>query len=163
MLSTLTLPTKPKSDEICGSDIPYADENSQPLDILLVEDSFSDALLTRFSLDATHIPYKLSTLHKGTQVLPYLNKYRRELPDLILLDLGMPGMDGFEVLDGLATFPPAIRSIPVVILTAYSHFDYVPANYPASIVRYLNKPCDAQEMREVLLSLGKSNTKQRVI
>lgn len=130
-----------------------------PLDILLVEDVLSDALLTRIALDGAHIPYKLSTLRNGSQLLPYLERYRRHYPDLILLDLGLPGMSGFDVLNVLATNPPAIRSIPIVILTGLTYGEYfLGDSYPLCILDYIEKPCSANKMGDILARARKRKT-----
>jgi len=120
----------------------------RPLRILLVEDTASDALLTQKSLDACDIPYKLTTLRRGMDLLPHVSEYGR--PDIILLDFGLPDMDGFEVLAELAQQPPTIRAIPIVIVTGYQNFEYVRHIYPLHIVGYLNKPCTPEDMQALL-------------
>lgn len=125
------------------------------LNILLVEDMHSDALLTEIAIKATEIPYSLSRIKRGDKVIPTLNLERifhpHDLPDLIMLDLGLPGMDGFEILAELATMPAALRAIPIVILTAHEHFDYIRHTYPLCILGYINKPCTSDQMYELLL------------
>lgn len=125
------------------------------LSILLVEDIGSDAILTKIALDAAHVPYALSKIRHGNEVLPYLRIRKKacpeDLPDLILLDLGLPGMDGFEILAELTHASPGIRSIPLVILTAYPHFEYLRSTYPhLHIIEHLAKPCSAEKMRPIL-------------
>lgn len=132
--------------------------NDRPLEVLLVEDAFGDALLMRVALDAAHVPYKLSTLRLGNQVLPYLEKSRSHMPDVILLDLGLPGMDGFEILASLAENPLAVRSIPIVILTGHRDFEYIQGNYPLCIIDYVNKPCDVQRLRDILMRIRSSRS-----
>ena len=128
-----------------------------PLHILLVEDVASDALLTRLALDATDIPYTLRTLQKGTDVLPYLRGCLTQeptaLPDLIMLDFGLPCKDGFEILADLAETSSTIRAVPIVILTGHSDFEYVRNNFNLWIPAYINKPCCAEKIREVLLNI----------
>ena len=128
-----------------------------PLTILLVEDVASDALLTRLALDATNIPYTLRRLQKGTDVLPYLRGCLTQeptaLPDLIMLDFGLPCKDGFEVLADLNKTLPAIRAVPIVILTGHADFEYVGRNYNLYIPAYINKPCCAEKISDVLISI----------
>lgn len=124
--------------------------NGDMLDILLVEDALSDALLTRLALDECNVPYRLCTLRKGSHVLPFLATCGVELPDLIMLDLGLPEMDGFEILAGIAENPAALRAIPIVILTNHPNFEYIKQNYPLCIMDYINKPCRAEDMRGLL-------------
>src|SRR5690349_10773277 len=82
--------------------IPLADDH---IHILLVEDVPSDALLTRIALERTNIPFALSKIGRGDEVISRLCISQRicpsQVPDLIMLDLGLPGMDGFEILSEL--------------------------------------------------------------
>lgn len=128
------------------------DDNT--VDILLVEDEQSDVMLTRIALDAAEIPYELHTLEKGEDVMPYLDHeglYADEsTPDLVMLDLGLPHMDGFEVLAELAANTRPYRNIPIVILTGMEHFEYLQKSYHLWIAAYLTKPCTSEQIREVV-------------
>jgi CheY-like chemotaxis protein len=134
-----------------------AEDTPLPLRILLVEDNTSDAALTSIALDETNIPYTLHRLNKGTDVLPYLMQQGMLSadisPDLILLDLGLPCQDGFEILAEIATLRGAIRGIPIVILTGYEHFAYLKHNSQLCITDYLTKPCDTGILRRILKQL----------
>lgn len=125
----------------------------QPMNIWLIEDTISDALLARFSMDATKIPYQLTTLHRGYQLMQHLDNKNKAKPDVIILDLGLPDMDGFEILAHLAEVKASIKAIPIVILTGQKHFEYIQSAYPLSIFAYVNKPCNDEDMREVLLRI----------
>lgn len=113
--------------------------SARPLHIVLAEDTAGDALLTRLALDASHVPYVLTTLHRGSDLLAYLVAHK---PDLVLLDLGLPDIDGFAFLETLSKASPSMRSIPIVILTGYPDFGYIRDSHPLNIIAYLNKPCD---------------------
>ena len=127
---------------------------ARPLDILLVEDNEADALLTRLALDGAGMPYRLRTLRKGGEVLPALRvdlqKSTRSLPDVLMLDLGMPGTNGFDILEEIAAAPAAIRAVPIIILTGYGNFDYLQKTNALWIAAYLQKPCRAGDMQTVL-------------
>lgn len=124
------------------------------LQIMLAEDVRADAVLTKLALEATNIPVSISRIRKGDEVLSKLSHgrmcYPSRLPDLIMLDLGLPGMDGFEILDELSGMPSSLRAIPIVILTGHENFDYVRDVYPLYIVDYMKKPCSAARMTEIL-------------
>lgn len=66
-------------------------------------------------------------------------------PDLILLDIRMPGLDGFQVCERLKT-DPATRSIPVIFLSALDHYEDKARGFAAGGVDYVTKPCDAREL-----------------
>lgn len=125
----------------------------EPIDIVLVEDTFSDELLTRITLDTSNIPYRMVTLDKGDKVIPYLVECRHTLPDLIMLDLGLPGMDGFELFASLSEMRCTIRQIPIVVLTAYENFEYIRENYPFSIMDYLRKPLNVEKTQHILKTI----------
>ena len=134
-----------------------------PLRILLVEDDAADASLTQIALDATNIPCDVMRLEKGDEVIPYLTKSSHllpnVLPDLIMLDLGLPKQDGFEIISELAALPAAMRNVPIVILTGYEHFSYLTQHYQLWIPAYLNKPCDSVEMADVLSRIRREKYK----
>lgn len=125
---------------------------NKPLHILLAEDVMSDALLTNISLKATNVPYKLATIRYGDEVIPYL-KSGYFTPDLMMLDLGLPCMDGFEVLADLAREHVFLREIPIAILTGLKDFEYIKDIYPLNIVAHIGKPCDSNELRSLLQNL----------
>ena len=89
-------------------------------EILLVEDSAADVLLTQEAFLTTRVPNHLSVVYDGVEALDFL--YRRgdqaaaPRPDLILLDLNMPRKNGSAVLAEIKA-DPALRRIPVVVLT----------------------------------------------
>lgn len=159
MLNTLERMEMPAAALFGDQFTPPQDVSARPLRILLAEDNGSDVLLMRTTLDATKIPYSLRVVRKGDQVLPSLRREMQAggegLPDLLVLDLGLPCADGFEVLGELSSAPPALRSIPVVILTGYQDFAYHCKDYRLWIPAYLNKPCDLLKLRNTLLHVRK--------
>lgn len=135
------------------------------LRILLVEDVQSDAILLRLALEATQIPCTIDKIQRGDEALSHLHLSQvrglSSLPDLMMLDLGLPGMDGFELLAELSQMPVQIRSLPIVILTAHQHFEYIRKSYPLYVMDYVNKPCHAAGLRELLLRARSEKDKRR--
>ncbi len=126
--------------------------DTAPVNVLLVEDVLSEKMLTRIALDASGVPYQLKTLQKGTEVVPYLQANAAEI---LLLDIGLPDIDGFAVLSELMEQPYELRTIPIVILTGYKNFADIKKKYPLNIIAYINKPCNPQEMHDALLQARK--------
>lgn len=130
--------------------------NASHLDILLVEDQASDAAMIRAALKASSIAYRLRHYPRGDELLNRLQSH--VLPDLIMLDLGLPGMNGFDMLEELSKMATNIRSIPIVILTAYQNFEYIGDNFPLYIIDYMNKPCDAEQLAAILRNVQLSHS-----
>jgi len=92
----------------------------QPIEILLVEDNPGDVELTREALDAAKVSNKLHVVEDGADAVDFLFRRGRftdvPRPDIILLDLNLPGKDGREVLSEIKV-EPDLSQIPVVVLT----------------------------------------------
>ncbi len=114
--------------------------------ILLVEDNRMDVELT---LDAFHEARLLNTIHvaaNGQEALdylfgrgPYADRSKFPLPNLILLDLKLPGIDGFEVLRQVKS-TPVLKRLPVVILTSSKEEGDRALSYDHGANSYLVKP-----------------------
>ena len=122
------------------------------VDILLVEDDPGDVELTREGLAAGKLLVNMQTVDDGIKALSYL---RREAPysdavrpDIILLDLNMPRMDGRETLKAIKA-DPQLRSIPVVVLTTSAEDSDVAAAYQLGVNSYIVKPVDFEKFMEV--------------
>lgn len=138
-------------EEIASMLLRRANPGDQPVDILLVEDVHSDVVFTRTALDMTGMSYALHILRSGEEVIPCLNQRRLgRLPDVILLDLGMQHMGGFDVLEELAKSRSAFRAIPVIILSGHENFEYVRKIHNLCVPAFISKPCASTRMREVL-------------
>ncbi len=104
--------------------------------ILCVDDTATNLQLVKNILDKKG--YKVSLVESGAEALAYLKKNPRI--DLILLDVMMPGMDGYEVCRILKKGLARIRKIPVIFLTAISDIDGVSKGFEVGGVDYLSKP-----------------------
>lgn len=124
-----------------------------PVEILLVEDNPSDVLLTRETLRDTKLYNRLHIVEDGEQALAFL---RREppftdvpRPDLILLDLNLPNIDGRELL-GLIKQDRELQLIPVVILTTSEADEDILSSYRLHANCYITKPVDLDEFSKVV-------------
>ncbi len=128
----------------------------RPIEILMVEDSPSDAQLTIEALHAAKIANRLSHVEDGVEALrflrrqgPYANAPR---PDLILLDLNLPRKDGREVLDELKR-DPDLKIIPVVVLTTSRSEQDVLRSYQLHANCYITKPVDFTQFMKVVQAI----------
>src|SRR5262245_10298934 len=94
---------------------------SRPLDVLMVEDSFMFARMTMGALKEGRIEHRMTWLRDGAEALEFLHRRRKFVhaprPDIVLLDLTLPGVDGREVLAEMKQDRQLV-DIPVVVLTA---------------------------------------------
>jgi chemotaxis family two-component system response regulator Rcp1 len=123
-------------------------EEVRPIWIMMVDDSRSDIALTRRALTKARVMNSLVTAHDGAEALRLLDE-TASLPDVILLDLNMAGMDGRETLRSLKT-NPRYRHIPVIILTSSSVPGDVKEAYANHCAAYVRKPLDMISIGEVV-------------
>ena len=131
---------------------PYA----RPIEILLVEDSPSDAQLAIEALQTAKIANRPNHVEDGVEAMrfvrrqgPYQDAPR---PDLILLDLNLPRKDGREVLEELKQ-DPDLRTIPVVVLTTSRSEQDVLRSYKLHANCYITKPVDFTQFMDVVRSI----------
>ena len=120
----------------------------RPMEILFVEDSLTSARLTMGALKKGDIQHRLTWLTNGEDALEFLyqnGKFSRApRPDLILLDLGLPGRDGRDVLKEIKSNPD-LKQIPVVILTASTNPEDIAASEELEVEQYMTKPVDLEK------------------
>ena len=128
----------------------------RPIEILLVEDSPSDAQLAIEALQSAKIANHLSHVEDGVEAMQFLRRqglYRDvPRPDLILLDLNLPRKDGREVLEELKE-DPQLKRIPVVVLTTSRAEQDVLRSYTLHANCYITKPMDFTQFMEVVKSI----------
>jgi CheY-like chemotaxis protein len=114
------------------------------INVLLIEDDEGDAVLTREAFQE-YLHNRLDVVNDGNQALAYLRReppYRdATTPDLVLLDLNLPGRDGREVLSEIKS-DDALRHIPVVVLTTSAAEDDVRRSYQLHANAFVTKPVD---------------------
>jgi CheY-like chemotaxis protein len=123
--------------------------------ILLVEDREDDVILVRKAFEKASLPNPIHVVRSGEEAMAYLkgqhqyaNREEHPLPDLILLDLKMPKIDGFEVLAWIRD-QPGIRGIAVVVLTSSDQIRDVNKAYALGANSFLVKPIDFQNYVEL--------------
>jgi len=125
-------------------------------ELLLVEDNDGDVLLVREAFRSAKIRNNLSVAGDGEEALCVLRREgsyaARPLPDLILLDLNLPRMDGREVLQAIKA-DPELRTIPVIVMTSSNAEIDVLKSYQLSANGYIVKPVDFERLQEIVASL----------
>jgi CheY-like chemotaxis protein len=129
--------------------------------ILLVEDRDDDIVLIRKAFEKAELANPIYVVKNGEEGVAYLmgdapfsNRNEYPLPDLILLDLKMPKLDGFETLLWIRN-QSGIRNIPVVILTSSENLGDVTNAYALGANSFLVKPVDFEHSIELVKVLHK--------
>jgi CheY-like chemotaxis protein len=127
--------------------------------ILLVEDNADDEALTLRALKKNHVLNEVVVVRNGLEALDYLfatgayaDRDRRVIPQLILLDLKLPKMDGLEVLRRIRA-DDRTRLLPVVILTSSDEERDVIAGYKLGANSYVRKPVEFTQFAEAVRQL----------
>ena len=125
--------------------------------ILLVEDNPGDQFLTRKALMDSGVPHVMRVVEDGDDALDFV--FRRGIhtaaarPDLILLDLNLPKVSGFEVL-GLVKDDPGLRSIAIIVLTSSEAERDLVGSYSRHANAYMVKPGSPKQFNAAITSLG---------
>jgi len=132
------------------------DAEGKLIEILMVDDSLADVDLTREALETAKVRSHMAVARNGDEAIMML---RREVPhaqaprpDLILLDLNMPRMNGFEVLEVIKA-DDGLKSIPVVILTSSQAEKDIVQSYKLYANAYVVKTVDLEQFIEVVQSI----------
>jgi two-component system, response regulator len=132
-----------------------------PITILLAEDDADDRLMVEDALREDHLNNELRFVEDGEELMDYLlrrGKYSDPAtaprPGLILLDLNMPRKDGREALREIKA-NPALRQIPVVVLTTSKAEEDVFRTYDLGVNSFISKPVSFDGLVAVMKALGR--------
>jgi len=132
------------------------DESGKPVEILLVEDSPSDAILAKEALIEAKVHNHLHHVEDGVEALAFLRREGKYAgaprPGLILLDLNLPRKDGREVLAEIKA-DPSLATIPVVVLTSSRSEHDILRAYGLHANCYVTKPVDFVQLTQVVKSI----------
>lgn len=124
-----------------------------PIEILLVDDSPGDVILTRTAFAEANIANRLSAVGDGEQALKFLRRQPpfedAPRPDLVLLDLNMPRMNGHEVLAEVKA-DPKLKVIPIIVLTTSEAEKDICVSYELHANCFIQKPVDYNEFLKVV-------------
>jgi len=148
-MSGLQLLVYPEGDTLLRPSL-----NDAPLDVLVAEDSVDDRLLLSLAAKETMAQTRLSFVSDGAALLIELVERieRRNPPDVVLLDLRMPGINGHAVLD-MAQCNPQLALIPIVAFSSSFAEQDITRCYERGVVGYITKPSKFDDLVHVLESL----------
>jgi len=134
----------------------YASSTAPAIQVLLVEDNPGDVRLTREAFRDAKVHLEMHVAGDGVEAMEFLRRQgafpNSPRPDLILLDLNLPRKDGREVLAEIKG-DPALRSIPVVVLTTSAADADIERSYLLHANCYISKPVDLEGFLTVIRSI----------
>ena len=133
--------------------------NLKPVTILLIEDDPVHARLVELNLRRAGLHNDIIALDNGNKALEllfsqgqYINQPRPD-PLLILLDLNMPSINGYQILQRIKQ-DASVKQIPVIILTTIDDQDEIDKCYQLGCDAYINKPLDYERFSDIIRELG---------
>ena len=133
--------------------------NVQAVDILLVEDDPGHARLIEKNLRRSNITNQITIINDGQQAIDYLFKEgnytssAHPSPLLVLLDLNLPGLDGYQILERMKGNSKT-KHIPVIMLTTTDDIREVARCYSLGCNVYITKPVDYEQFSEAIRKIG---------
>ncbi len=130
--------------------------SNKTAEILLIEDNPGDILLTKEAFRNTHFKHNLRIARDGNEALEILSRQGEfndfPLPDLILLDLSLPKIDGREVLEKIKK-DTNLKDIPVIILSGSAAESDMTSSYDLHANSYVVKPDNFDDFKEIITSI----------
>jgi len=127
-----------------------------PIEILLVEDNQADVVLTKAALHDAGLNYALHVARDGEKALAFLRRKGRysgmKQPDIVLLDLNLPRVDGHQVLAEMKA-DPALKHIPVIVLSGSINDQDMRRAYEEQAAKYLVKPVAVKEYFAIIRTI----------
>ncbi|MDG4787361.1 response regulator [Micromonospora sp. WMMD1102] len=124
-----------------------------PVRILVVDDDPGDVLMIEEALADSEVPKSIDVVGDGEEAMEFLLREGRHReasrPDMILLDLNMPRMDGRQVLDKVKS-DDNLRTIPIVVLTTSNADTDILGSYNLRANAYVTKPIDLDDFNDVI-------------
>jgi two-component system response regulator len=130
------------------------------VEVLLVEDNENDAEMTMHALKKGNFPHKVFWVSDGVEALQFIRcsgayaaRNPQELPKLVLLDLKMPRLNGFDVLRALKS-EEGTRTIPIVAMTSSNQGRDVTESYRLGVNGFVTKPVQFGDFEAVVNKIG---------
>lgn len=127
-------------------------KNKSKIDILLVEDNYADAKVTKSALNESRIKHNLTIIDDGEKALEFLKQAKEDtsqLPDLILLDIKLPKISGQEIMKYMHE-TPQLKQIPVIVMTFTSNREIINEAMDMEVKAYIEKPFTNEQFFKAL-------------
>ncbi len=125
--------------------------------IVIIDDDVDDILILEESLHATGLNFHLTKIHKGSEALAYFQQCSINpagaKPDLIVLDLHLPEVDGLELLQAVRR-NPVLKRLPIIAYTGVENDQQIEAAYSGGINCVIRKPSNLEEATNLAKSIN---------
>ncbi len=122
--------------------------------VMIIDDTQIDRYVASFIIRKLNIAQNIVEFDMATKAIDYLIEYKNlpeKLPGLILLDIRMPEMDGFQFLDSVDKIPGVADSVNVVMLTSSLDPDDINRSKKSKLVKtFINKPLNAEKLESII-------------
>jgi chemotaxis family two-component system response regulator Rcp1 len=129
--------------------------NNKTVNVLLVEDNEGDVVLAKEAFRRVSSDINITHIYDGEDVIAYLNSKIITLPNLIVLDLNLPGMNGLEILKFIKS-TEHIKNIPVVVFTTSNNLKDISKCTELKADSYVIKPIDLMEYFDVVAKMNRT-------
>ncbi|MFP4528290.1 MAG: response regulator [Candidatus Kapaibacterium sp.] len=128
-------------------------QNSRMIDIVLIEDSQGDIMLIKEALAESGVGYQMQAITDGESAMEYLRRLDgRQHPDLIILDLNLPRINGQEILKFIKS-SEQICNIPVIVLTTSSDIRDIDESYRLHANCFISKPVNYEKFIDIIRAI----------
>ncbi len=132
----------------------FGENQTKPMEILLVEDGLVDAKVTIHALRRSLVHHRLTLVRTTKEAIQFLKREgvfgRAPVPDLLLLDLCLPDGDGLDVVTAMREFPDRRAATPVVVLTSSDDKETRDRCELVSVDDFISKPVDEEQFLRVV-------------
>jgi CheY-like chemotaxis protein len=123
--------------------------NLKQLNILLADDDTDDCFFFKKALDELLLVTQLTIVHDGEQLMNYLFKNTKNLPDILFLDISMPRKNGLECLSEIKQ-NKKLQDLPLVLLSTSNSKDMISTVFKIGAHVYIHKPGDFEQLKQVI-------------
>lgn len=127
---------------------------AKPMKVLFVEDDCEDVLLMETALKTYAEKFSLQVCKNGEEAMKYLHNVENPLPDIILLDLNLPKVNGHQVLQDVKS-TPRLKSVPVLVFSTTTDVRDIERITPYNGTSFAAKPADFKSYKPVVESMQK--------
>jgi CheY-like chemotaxis protein len=140
-----------------------------PPTVLNVDDSEDDVVMLQAACESVKVSFRFQSVEGGESAIlylqgaqPYSDRDCFPFPNLLLLDLKMPGKSGFDVLEWLRAQAPPLQQLPIIVFTASVHDEDAVRAFQLGADAYLVKPSDFNDLRRMVITIDAALSRSEI-